>query len=318
MIKAVTGRPGEGKTCFAVQHIIIMELIKGKRAIYSNIEWHEKELEEFCLRLGYEIDVSRLKMIEQDNIDNFWNFVKKDSLVVLDEVAEHFNSQHWNKIKDEAGSYGRQHRKMGHEVYFVVQDLSHIYKQFRDLIQEEICLTNLHQKKLLGFPMPKVFIANFFYCDQRMQIKPYQKKFFRFDVRVFECYNTLAVVGGLLSGIESQDETFNETAKNQKGFKRFFFHFKDKVGSFLGPIGVVTLIVGGIFCLYNLPGFLMNRKPDIAINSSFEEEPKNVENVEKTNTNTGGYDRKRVGNLANLGRYNQSTKRSLLEYLSGS
>lgn len=48
MINAITGVPGEGKTCFSVQHIILKELMTGERPIFSNVAWHKKETIEFC------------------------------------------------------------------------------------------------------------------------------------------------------------------------------------------------------------------------------------------------------------------------------
>ena len=41
MINAITGVPGEGKTCFSVQHIILKELMVGDRPIFSNVAWHK-------------------------------------------------------------------------------------------------------------------------------------------------------------------------------------------------------------------------------------------------------------------------------------
>jgi hypothetical protein len=196
MIYSVTGLPGEGKTCFAVQHIILNELMQGDRVIWSNIEWHKKKVIEFCDDFGYQVDPRRLKKIPEEHIQSFWTFCSKNSLIVLDEVAECFNAHAWKEIGTEAGSWARQHRKLGQETYLVVQDQNHIYKQFRDLIATEIQIVNLSNKKLFGFFCPKMFVAKWYLKGQPH--KPIQNKTYFFNTKVFAVYDTMATVGGVL------------------------------------------------------------------------------------------------------------------------
>ena len=196
MINAITGVPGEGKTCFSVQHIILKELMHGDRPIFSNVAWHNDEVIKFCESYGYDVDPNRLFTLTEDQIPTFWEYTPHNCLIVLDEVAEFFNSQAWKQISEKAGAYARQHRKLGHETYLIVQDLGHIYKQFRDMVFEEIRIVNLSNRSFGPFKLPKLFLAKWIVKDNG---NVQQTKIYRFNTEVFKTYSTLATVGGLLN-----------------------------------------------------------------------------------------------------------------------
>lgn len=304
MIRAITGLPGEGKTCFAVQHVILAELMRGDRRIYSNIEWHDDEIEAFCLNEGYEVDTQRLKLLTDDKISKFWDWVSDDSLIVLDEVAEHFNSQAWKDIGPVAGTWARQHRKLGHEAYLVVQDLSHIFKQFRDLIAEEIKVTNLSNRKVLGFRLPKFFMSRWVWRDSKGVSR---SKLYRFNVGVFKCYNTLATIGGVLERDSVPVDKSKETKKTVQIRKRWgIFGW---LGNNWFALGSATVILALISFVFILPQCAMS---DIKTT-------KNGENNETVADDSGGSGFKLVdvgkgpetgADSSNLGRYDSPSKRS--------
>jgi hypothetical protein len=308
MISSVTGLPGEGKTCFAVQHIILHELMSGKRIIWSNIEWHKKKVLEYCKEYGYTVDPKRLRKIPDEEIPKFWKFCTKNSLIVLDEVAEHFNSHAWQEIGPEAGSWARQHRKLGQETYFVVQDVNHIYKQFRDLIHQEIRIVNMSNKPVFGFFMPKVFIAKWIL---KGQFKPTRTKTYRFNTKVFDVYNTLATVGGLLETGEEIQVKDNIVKKNGKG------KIKVALGEFLSTNWYKVLgggmIVGLVVLMILAPKLIqkgMGKDQEKAENNETitKERPKtdNTVGLNLLSTRSTGRDR---GTPYNIGRYNSPSKR---------
>ncbi len=306
MIFSVTGLPGEGKTCFAVQHIILNELMQGDRIIWSNIEWHKKKVIQFCDDFGYQVDPRRLKKIPEDKIQTFWTFCSQNSLIVLDEVAEHFNAHAWKEIGTEAGSWARQHRKLGQETYLVVQDQNHIYKQFRDLIATEIQIVNLSNKKLFGFLAPKMFIAKWFLKGQ--PFKPTQTKSYFFNTKVFGIYDTMATVGGVL---ETRGEIKCKSTKQKKISK--FTKFRRKALEICSSNWYTIIGVGMIvfmICLMIVGPKIMANKMNEAVNMEID-----IPENEKANTTTttslspSKHFGKNKPSEYDIGRYNSTDKR---------
>ena len=264
MINAVTGVPGEGKTCFSVQHIILKELMVGDRPIYSNVAWHDEEVIKYCLSFGYTVDPARLNTLSEDQISNFWEHCPKNCLIVLDEVGEFFNAQAWKQIGTKAGSYARQHRKLGHETYLIVQCLNHIYKQFRDMVYEEIRIVNLSNRRIGPFKMPKFFLAKWIVKDMNEVQK---SRLYRFNLDVFSTYSTLATVGGLL---ESADPV--EVKANTK--KLTFKELKRKAFGFLGDhwFAIFVILVVGFILL--APKLIFNGFSSDTEEQIYTEKPK--------------------------------------------
>jgi hypothetical protein len=303
MINAITGVPGEGKTCFSVQHIILKELMTGNRPIFSNVAWHAEEVIKFCDSYGFEVDPNRLFTLQEDQISNFWEYTPHNCLIVLDEVAEFFNSQAWKDIGPKAGAYARQHRKLGHETYLIVQDLGHIYKQFRDMVFEEIRIVNLSNRSFGPFKLPKLFLAKWIVKDNG---NVQQTKLYRFNTEVFKTYSTLATVGGLLTtGAEvTVKETKKRfTAKNQK----------QKLFNFLGKHWLILSIVTFIISIITIPKILFwdTLQTDIAQNE-------NEQIIQDTPIINDSSDHFLIGGNAedseitnyHIGRYDTSVKRS--------
>lgn len=237
MINAITGVPGEGKTCFSVQHIILKELMHGDRPIFSNVAWHNDEVIKFCDSFGYEVDPGRLFTLNEDQIGNFWEHTPHNCLIVLDEVAEFFNSQAWKEIGPKAGAYARQHRKLGHETYLIVQDLGHIYKQFRDMVFEEIRIVNLSNRSFGPFKLPKFFLAKWIIKDNG---NVQQTKLYRFNVEVFKTYSTLATVGGLL---KTGEEVQVKATKKRHTLKDKKQKVYDMLGKHWMPLSIALFII---------------------------------------------------------------------------
>jgi hypothetical protein len=304
MIRAVTGMPGEGKTCFAVQHIIIEELKNGTSPIYTNIVFNFDALETFLEKEGYKADLTRIHKLEEDQIGLFWEHIPNGCLVVLDEVAEYFNSQAWKVIGRDAGTWARQHRKLGHEPYLVVQELSHIFKQFRDLVGEEIKITNLNNHKMLGFRLPKIFNAKWCWKDAKTVSR---SKMYRFDTDVFSVYDTLATSGVLERGeVHKCKET--EKKRKLKPFKRFMGFLGEK-WQIVVPVTILAVVMSMAVFLPKILG----GSDDLEIT----ETKKITENEEDippdnmyTQSDSSGGNRKSSSKGIKNGRYNSIAKRT--------
>ena len=307
MINAITGVPGEGKTCFSVQHIILKELMVGSRPIYSNVAWHKDEVIKFCQSYGYEVDPNRLNTLPDEHIQHFWKYTCKDSLIVLDEVAEFFNAQAWKDFGPEIGSYARQHRKLGHETYLIVQDIGHIYKQFRDMIFEEIRIVNLSNRSLGPFKFPKFFLAKWILKDTRTV---QQTKLYKFNTEVFATYSTLATSGTLLETAEPPNVKETTQKLNSKNIKQKFFNI---LGKHWLLIAVVSFFIG----ILTIPRYFFdfsttseiknnentNQETNSNINDDADAEP--VSNRPNKRTRDGDRERHTSG------RYDSSSKRPL-------
>lgn len=296
MIRAITGLPGEGKTCFAVQHVILPELQSGNRRIYTNVEWNESELDEYCKSLGFEVDLTRLRSLTDDKISRFWDWVTDDSLIVLDEVAEHFNSQAWKRIGEVAGTWARQHRKLGHECYLVVQDMAHIYKQFRDLVAEEIKVTNLGNRTLLGIPFPSMFVSRFVWRDSKNVSRT---KLYRFNTKVFTCYNTNATVGGVLERTETKKGKDTIRTKKPRHFK---------LGAFLSDHWfkciTISIVVGFCSVLFIIPQCAIKSESEGVATNETETIDTGFGIIPKPSSRTGT-----ASQTYDVGRYDSPSKR---------
>jgi hypothetical protein len=310
VINAITGVPGEGKTCFSVQHIILKELMVGDRPIFSNVAWHNEEVIKFCATYGYEVDPNRLKTLTEEQIPLFWEHCPHNCLIVLDEVAEFFNAQSWKDIGSQAGAYARQHRKLGHETYLIVQDLGHIYKQFRDMVFEEIRIVNLANRKFGPFKLPRFFLAKWIIKDTGTV---QTTKLYRFNLEVFKTYSTLATVGGLLT--TGEDVVVKKTIKTGS-----FKDKKQKVYNFIGQHWMMLAIIIFICSIVMIPKVLFwdSLNTDIAstkhqtneTNEDSETKTSGIELISDTrNSLMGGEDKERKPNYSS--RYDSTGTRPL-------
>lgn len=317
MLYAVTGRPGEGKSCFAVQHLILEELINGSRPIYTNIYLHRGRINRYLQKRGLKVDLKRLHYLEEDQIRRFWIYAEKNALMVLDEVGEFFNANAWKELSSDPewdpASYARLHRKVGHETYLIVQDLNHIYKQYRDLIAFHIQLVNTHYRKFLGFSGPRLFIAKTF--DQLTPHKAIESRVYRYNKNVFELYDTSQVYE-VNSGVKTNESrSYKATETKEEGKVKRFFSSVLKNISKRFYLFLILLIGGGVlFALVNAPSFILGLGDDY-LKPVVNKNQLTAEN-EKTSNNTPPppkpIERKRenTGSSISLIRYDSATKRS--------
>ena len=177
MIYFVNGRPGGGKSLTTAE-IIYKALKKGKHVIANfeiNMDYfakcrHPEKLGRFIhvdnygwTENGYRNIAASEKIFSY--IDGLYGFAfnfntKRDkkgrmkehqSLVVLDECADLFNSRTYNKRDRLAWcKFFRQHRKLGYDVYLVAQDDHDVDKQIRELLMKEWECRSVGSMKVFG------------------------------------------------------------------------------------------------------------------------------------------------------------------------
>lgn len=208
MINFFTGRPGNGKSLHMAM-IIYKEMKKGKNVI-ANFQINEDIFEKFdrkhpgkrgkfiyvpnrsFLDNSYEYSLDekgrlhpppKYKYSYIDGLygyaDQFHNrnykgqIIENQTLLVLDECQELFNSRSWNrKDRTEWCSFFRQHRKLGFAVYLISQDDNVIDKQIRTILQFEFehrCVNNYKFfGKILAFMFTGYPSGKLFVCIKRM------------------------------------------------------------------------------------------------------------------------------------------------------
>ncbi|MDM7320297.1 MAG: zonular occludens toxin domain-containing protein [Fervidobacterium sp.] len=126
MIIAVTGKPGAGKTTFAVYHAIKMAN-KTNRKLYVNMKSFK------CDEVEYEyISVANLPRV-------------REGIVLLDEANYIFNSRFWDRISADTIRMWQMHRKKGIDIILTTHSLKRVDKILRELVQYEY--------RIVKFPM---------------------------------------------------------------------------------------------------------------------------------------------------------------------
>jgi len=187
-----TGRPGTGKTFYAVQDVI-KKLNKGY-IVYSNIKivWN-----------GYQEKESKLKnLLIKLKLKKSYNFYPKTNLrywkklsdlfnlqngiIFIDEAHVYINSRRWKNMPEEMERKLAQHRKDGLHILGTVQNVNRLDVIFRELIDYWfVC------EKIFNF----IIATEFDIDDDKQKKYPLRKKFIHLTKKRFLVYDTLAKVG---------------------------------------------------------------------------------------------------------------------------
>lgn len=204
MINFFTGRPRNGKSLHMAM-IIYKEMKKGRNVI-ANFEINESVFDKFKQkhpeRLGKFIYVpnsclfnnSYKPYIDENGkvhqpkkgvysyLEGLYGYaeqfhkrnqrgqiIENQTLLVLDECQELFNSRSWNRSdRLEWCSFFRQHGKYGYDVYLISQDDKVIDKQIRSILQYEYEHRCVNNYKLTGKIMGFMAGGKLFVCIKRM------------------------------------------------------------------------------------------------------------------------------------------------------
>jgi zona occludens toxin (predicted ATPase) len=230
MINFFTGRPGNGKSLHMA--MIIYKWMKKGGNVIANFEINEHTFDKFDKKhpgkRGTFIYVSNKELLNNaylprmekgrqipppkdrySYLEGLYGYanqfhkrnyrgqiIEDQTLLVLDECQELFNSRSWNRSdRLEWCSFFRQHRKYGFDVYLISQDDKVIDKQIRSILQyewEHRCVNNY---KLLGRIMG--FLAGgkcFVYVKRMYGIKgkesKVKSKFFQGQPRYYSFYDS--------------------------------------------------------------------------------------------------------------------------------
>ncbi len=185
--RAISGRPGGGKSLYAVK-LLLRELFETQRPIVTNLPLRLENTVKYCLKNNRDdIDVySRIQILPDDLVPDFWRFrgsgidplppctndqYKKGErpafdqvqpggvCYFLDEVHDFLNSRNWQKTGDGCLYYITKHRHLGDDVYWITQAIKNVDSQFRSVTQDFTYCRNYSKEKYRGFTKGKYFTA---------------------------------------------------------------------------------------------------------------------------------------------------------------
>jgi zona occludens toxin (predicted ATPase) len=168
MIVGIEGRPGSGKSYFAVDRMV-EALRSGRRIVtnmnnvyYRRIAW---DLSGRNLKGAKEI-LSRITVISTKNfLSEFAKLNLKNTDIILDEVMLDFFSRDWAKMPKSTIFFLTQHRKYRCDFYYITQSIERMDNVLKSLTQYYIRLRNTANWKMGPFRVPAVMCATWFQED---------------------------------------------------------------------------------------------------------------------------------------------------------
>jgi Zonular occludens toxin (Zot) len=222
----ICGKPGGGKSYFAV-HQICEELKSGKgRYIVTNVALNLPELAEWCHKnVKDEVNLAeRIRILDDEETGEFWlyephhkfenrrtlkfgrrtmevpDFTGRGmpgTLYVIDEVHNYFGARDWQATGSDCTYFLSQHRKMLCDVVLITQHPDQTDKALRRLAQEYMVIRNLSREPVFGFR-----IANFFRWTRMLNSPsspnpaPFDSGFLKLKAEEYgKLYDTMAGVG---------------------------------------------------------------------------------------------------------------------------
>jgi len=216
----ISGKPGGGKTLYAVK-LIIEELLHGTRPIYTNISLNPGRLSEYLQAAYPSRDINlldRLHILDDDTeTPKFWTIRPGRPVIevlnagqwsqgqkpkynelqdhgvfyAIDEIHNFFNARAWQETGRDVLFYLSQHRKLGDTVICVTQAIGNVDKQFRSVTQDFTYLRNLNKERMGLFRLPSVFIRRTYGSPATDTMPAMESGTFTLDVSgIASCYNT--------------------------------------------------------------------------------------------------------------------------------
>lgn len=174
-LNIIEGLMGAGKSCVAVNFIMLDELQYGSRHIYTNLPIYPERIAHYLAsgrRSKAQAFLDRIHLLENrletvrdedgkpllisespkpgsplvecrlNMVQSFWRFTKPNSLILVDEAADIWNARNWKQTQSEAGlednelqSYINHHRHYKDDLYILAQSATDIDKQIRNKFQ---------------------------------------------------------------------------------------------------------------------------------------------------------------------------------------
>lgn len=173
MIIGIEGRPGSGKSYYALEQIYSC-LLRGK-VVYSNMR-------NICIdKVAWSIGGSdrrlrdhvrsRFRILETWELERIWREKIENAEIYLDEVMSCWLSRDWSKMSRELIEFFSQHRKYRVNFTYVAQAIDRVDGTLRDMTQEFITIRNFSFYKIGPVRLPQVFLACHYAEDRKIALK---------------------------------------------------------------------------------------------------------------------------------------------------
>lgn len=220
-IHFISGKPGGGKTLYAVNRIF-EQLRDTNRQIVTNIVLDLDKLQEYCDSKDLKVFVAdRVTILDEEQTKFFYLYRGRGVVVpcdpnpdvmpafqtilpdapgvayFLDELHIFFNSREWAKTGKKAIFYLSQHRKLSDIVFCITQSINNVDKQFRSLAQDFQYIRNQRVEKFGMFRRGDGFIVKVYLSPLTgANDYPCEQASLSLDTKgLASCYNTAAGVG---------------------------------------------------------------------------------------------------------------------------
>lgn len=207
-IHFISGKPGHGKTLYAVGKIV-RELIRTERKVVTNVALDLPRLNEYIQEKYPQAGVdlhSRLQILDEEQAKTFWKFRYEEGqkdigvLYVLDEIHLYFNAREWMNTGKDCLHYISQHRKLCDDILAITQSIGNVDKQFRSVAEDFSVMRNEYTAKFGPFRGRGRFTRKTYdtYTGDTTRQVPFEVSHFKLDASgIASCYNTSAGVGVL-------------------------------------------------------------------------------------------------------------------------
>lgn len=152
----ITGKLGQGKTLAAIDRI--KQRIESGCPVATNCDvflhhmYHRKAKGMKVLRIPDKPTLEDLEAIGRGRPKNMGYDEDRNGLLVLDECGDWFNSRNWqDKTRAGVNSWFRHARKLGWDVYLIVQDIELIDSQARKALAASIARCKRMDKVAIPF-----------------------------------------------------------------------------------------------------------------------------------------------------------------------
>jgi len=232
--KLVTGEPGAGKSLYITRELIDHVITRSTMPIVTNMPlkldpWMLGSKPQKGLRAyleekyddTFDID-SRIRFLDDEQCSEFYTHrgsgidvaIQRDDkgnpteldieaassgggvCYVIDECWKFFGARDWQTTGKALTFYGKQHRKLGDEIWLATHDFKDVDTAIRRIVEQTIVMRNHGRMRIGAFRQPKYFTAEHFARVPSGVQSPMHTDRFTLDVAgLCQCYDTSAGVG---------------------------------------------------------------------------------------------------------------------------
>jgi len=228
--RAISGKPGGGKSYYATEELICEELMRTDRFIVTNIPLKPSNILDYLAENGRE-DISfdeRILLVGNDNqrlnnarfgdeaMRDFWRYRGPEFILseisdreikegvrpqmesfgkvgvhyFLDEWHEFCNSRQWAQTGPMLLWYVAKHRHFGDDVTWITQHVPNVDKQWRSVTQEYLYCRNFSKEKFWGFNKGSRFTVSTYLEPFTGTQQVQEVKSFTINPKIADCYYT--------------------------------------------------------------------------------------------------------------------------------